>query len=128
MLIGPGGSLKRSLVHAAARELNFKVVHINASTIRRSGANVKRLVTETTQSEHISLPSLSASASFSEKLAALPFETEEAKQPSRAQSNARLPVVESLAVPVPKKAQSKKSKRPIKIACGSALPRADRRN
>ena len=100
ILVGPGGSYKRSLVHAAARELNFKVVHINASTVRRSAANVKRLVTETTQSEHISLPSLNGSASFSEKLPPLPFEPDEPKQPKRIQSNARLPTAEELAVPV----------------------------
>lgn len=52
VLYGPIGSGKTSAVYAVASELGFSVLEINAS-MKRSGANLRTMVEEATQSKHV---------------------------------------------------------------------------
>lgn len=52
VLHGPVGSGKTSAVYAVAAELGFSVLEINAS-VKRSGASLRTMVEEATQSKHV---------------------------------------------------------------------------
>lgn len=52
MLSGPIGSGKTSAIYAVAAELGFSVLEINAS-VKRSGASLRTMVEEATQSRHV---------------------------------------------------------------------------
>lgn len=69
LITGPPGCGKTALVYATAAKLGFEVIEVNTSQLR-SGAEVKKLFSEATQSQHISqAPSAS---SFAAALQAMP--------------------------------------------------------
>lgn len=52
VLVGPTGCGKTSALYATAKELNFEVLEVNAS-MKRSGAGLKTMIEEATQSRHL---------------------------------------------------------------------------
>jgi len=71
LITGPPGSGKTALVYATAAKLGFEVIEVNTSQLR-SGAEVKKLFSEATQSQHISQAPSAASFAAALQAQALP--------------------------------------------------------